>query len=87
MINTDTFTAEYFDSNQSQGNVVDSTFENINIYNYWKLDRNVGNSKIKITLSWDSLNCSYQNRIYESVIAQYNGNMWVNKRMSGFNGG
>ncbi|MBK8876518.1 MAG: PKD domain-containing protein [Bacteroidetes bacterium] len=87
LINTDTFTAEYFDSNQSQGNVVDSTFENISMCNYWKLDRNVGNSKIKITLSWDSLNCSYQNRIYESVIAQYNGNMWVNKRMSGFNGG
>lgn len=77
---TDAFTAQYFnhlahidgyDSTQH-----DASLNHLSRKEYWKLDRTIGTSNVKVTLSWKTLRSGVVNSITDLRVAHWDGNMW-----------
>ncbi len=54
---TDAYTANYFPTSQTIGTAIDTSIDNLNACQYWKLNRNAGTSKVKVKLGWNNDNC------------------------------
>lgn len=54
---TDSYTAQYFPTGQNFGSVSDTSVDNLNECQYWRLTRNSGVSKVKLKLSWNNDTC------------------------------
>jgi len=77
-INTDRFTAEYFqtDPNPSYNvTLKDPSLNHISRCEYWILDRTIGTSNVTVNLSWDARSCGVTN-LSELRIARWNGSQW-----------
>jgi len=54
---TDAYTANYFPTSQTIGTAIDTSIDNLNACQYWKLNRNAGTSKVKVKLAWNYDSC------------------------------
>lgn len=77
-LNTDAFTAEYFDSTQTLGNIMDTTINFISDCGYWSLLRNTGSTNITPKFAFDSTFCDYINA-KPAHITFWNGSNWIDK--------
>jgi hypothetical protein len=75
---TDTLTAEYFQANPSAtvGFNIDAVIDHISACEYWRLDRNSGNSLLDISLSWDAASCGVT-LLSDLRIAHWDTTQWV----------
>lgn len=87
---TDEFTAEYLHHDPSLDGYdtaqYNPGFGGVQGKEFWKLDRNNGNSKVKVTLSYDSLR-SGPDYLYQYMqVANWDTNKWRSLSTSGFSG-
>jgi hypothetical protein len=54
---TDAFTAEYFNTAQTDGSATDYTLTNLSTCEYWDLSRTTGTSTVSVILGWNSSSC------------------------------
>ena len=73
---SDAFTAEYFNTPQSKGNLVDSSVSKISNCEYYQLDRNSGSSVVYLKLGWNASTCNITNPS-DMRIAFWNNNKWT----------
>ncbi len=72
---TDAYTANYFSTSQTIGSAIDTSIDNLNACQYWKLNRNTGTSKVKVKLSWNNDSCETISPSNFRVTG-WNGSMW-----------
>ncbi len=87
-LNTNQFTAEYFESDPDISyNVLskDASLDHISRCEYWILNRTTGTSNVKVTLSWDTRSCGINN-LSELAIARWDGSRWQNEGNGGTTG-
>jgi hypothetical protein len=84
-VNTNAYTAEYFDGGQTLGNTMDGTIKYIRDCGYWNLARNSGSSNVTVKLSWDSTTCGLLDSATVKV-ANWNGTTWKDLGNGGITG-
>ena len=82
---TDAYTAQYIQQGQTLGNTLDTTIEHLNTCEYWKLTRNAGSSKVRLTINWNNDNCNIINPAYMRI-AGWNGSLWKDFGTSVYSG-
>ncbi|MBL0343616.1 MAG: hypothetical protein IPP71_23835 [Bacteroidetes bacterium] len=75
---THAFTAAYFDQGQPVGENLDGSLAYIDDCNYWTLTRDVGNSQVFVTLSWQNGHCPVKDTTYLKIASWYSDN-WNDK--------
>ena len=88
LINTDQFTAEYFQTNPNPLYNVDSKdplLDTVSTCEYWILDRTTGTSNVKVTLSWNTWSCTVYDLI-DLRVARWNGSIWKDHGNGGTTG-
>ncbi|MCY7420416.1 MAG: hypothetical protein LH478_01600 [Chitinophagaceae bacterium] len=87
---TDEFTAQYFHRNPSldgfDTSLYSPGFGGISGKEYWNLTRNNGNSKVKVTLNYDSLKSGVAFDYQYMQVANWNPNLWKSLGTGGFTG-
>ena len=87
---TDAFTAEYFRHGANLDGYDTSLytpgFGGIQGREYWKLDRNAGTSKVKVTLTYDSARSGPSYQYQYMQVAGWNGSLWRTWGNGGFSG-
>jgi CARDB/PKD-like domain len=87
---TDEFTAEYFHHDPSQDGYDTAQYEpgfgGVQGKEYWKLTRTVGNSKVRVTLNYDSARSGTTYLYSLMQMAGWNGSLWKNLGSGGFSG-
>ena len=72
---TDAYTSQYFSQGQTIGSAIDTSIDNLNACQYWKLIRNAGTSTVKVKLNWNNDSCeSISPSNYR--VTGWNGSMW-----------
>ena len=77
-VNTNQFTAEYFQTNPNTLYSVtskDVSLNHVSLCEYWILDRTSGTSNVSVTLSWDTRSCGVTNTA-DLRVARWNGTQW-----------
>ena len=72
---SDAYTAQYVKEQQTLGNTLDTSIEHLNACEYWKLIRNTGTSKVRLTINWNHDSCDFINPAYMRI-AGWNGSIW-----------
>ncbi len=54
---SDSYTANYFSHGQTIGTAIDTSIDNLNACEYWKLTRGSGTSTVKVKLTWNNDSC------------------------------
>lgn len=87
---TDEFTARYFHHNPTidgyDTSLYTPGFGGLPGKDYWKLDRNNGNAKVKVTLSYDSARSGPAYLYQYMQVAGWNGSLWRSWGTGGFSG-
>jgi autotransporter-associated beta strand protein len=78
-VNTDQFSAEYFNTPQSFGFTYLAPINHVSSCEYWNLDRTAGSSNVSVTLSWNQAACSNYAilMIANMKVGYWNSSNWV----------
>ncbi len=78
---TDGFTAQYFKTNQSLGNTLDTGIANLSNCEYWTLNQTTGTDNVSVTLGWNSNSCNVTQNDSNMRIALFNSttNKWTDE--------
>lgn len=82
---TDAYTANYFATEQALGTVSDTSVDNLNECQYWKLNRDAGTSKVRVKLAWNHDSCEALSPMNMRVVA-WNDSMWIDMGNSIYSG-
>ena len=82
---TDAYTANYFSTSQTISSAIDTSIDNLNACQYWKLNRNTGTSKVKVKLSWNNDSCETISPIDMRVVG-WDGSKWKDFHSSSYSG-
>ncbi|MGZ4033386.1 MAG: hypothetical protein ACXVP4_00870, partial [Bacteroidia bacterium] len=88
-VNTDHFTAEYFNSNPDptyDRTMKDPTIDHISLCEYWMLNRTGGSSNVSVTLSWDTPRSCGVVLPSDLLVAGWNGSQWKDNGNGGTTG-
>ncbi|HOS47382.1 MAG TPA: hypothetical protein PLG57_02040 [Bacteroidia bacterium] len=69
---TDAFTAEYFNSAQTNGSTKDTSINYISDCNYWNVTKTTGSSNVALTFNWYKSSCDVFD-IDSTKLARWNG--------------
>ncbi|WP_420318981.1 T9SS type A sorting domain-containing protein [Ekhidna sp.] len=76
--NSTTFTARYYQSNQSLGSGVGAGIDHISTYEYWEMERAGGTpADATVTLSWEAT--SQVNNLTDLRVSQFDGSNWIDQ--------
>ncbi len=87
-VNTDQFTAEYFQANPNTlYNITskDGSLDHISTCENWVLDRTTGTSNVAVTVSWNTRSCGVNN-LTDLRVARWNGTQWKDQGNGGTTG-
>ncbi len=82
---TDAFTAEYFNTVQTNGTAKDTSINYISECNYWNVARTTGSSNVALTFNWYKSSCDVFD-IDSTKLARWNGAKWVDGGLMNYNG-
>jgi hypothetical protein len=89
-LTTDAFTAQYFHADPSTAGYDTSqhvsSLTSVSGKEYWMLNRNNGNSNVRVTLSYDSTRSNKVTSLYSLRDSRWNGSQWLNTGVSSFTG-
>jgi len=80
-----TYTAEFFNQNQSAGNAIGSTIADVQNCQYWTISHTGPNENIAVTLFWNNLKVCYPVNLNVVCVAQYQGTTTGQWQNAGFN--
>ncbi len=73
-----TFEAEYFNTPQTFGTILQAPLLSISTCDYWILDRTSGSANVKVNLGWDAASCDIDSPS-DMQIGRWNGTQWANE--------
>lgn len=76
---SDAYTAEYFNTEQTNGSSKASTLMQLSTCEHWKIDRNNGSSNVNLSLSWNDGSCNIPYYLTDLRLALWNGSQWTDK--------
>ncbi len=82
---TDAFTAEYFNSAQTNGSTKDTSINYISDCNYWNVTKTTGSSNVALTFNWYKSSCDVFD-IDSTKLARWNGTKWVDGGLMNYTG-
>lgn len=81
-VETDHFTAEYFDENPDvfsyATDALSVLIDSVSSCEFWILNRTNGNSNVLVSLNWEAERCGEISDLSNLTIANWNGNQWDN---------
>lgn len=87
---TDAFTAQYFRINPTAAGYDTalhvSSLTRVSGREYWLLNRDNGNSNVRVTLNYDSTRSNPVTSLYSLRVSPWNGSQWTNAGVSSFTG-
>lgn len=81
----DSYTANYFSQGQTIGTAIDTSIDNLNACQYWKLTRDAGTSTVGISLSWNNDSCEMTAPSNIRIVG-WNGSIWKDLHSSSCTG-